>query len=219
MNNANVPSVLFPNLLTGLHTIVLDFLYYADKGGVHSVLPGRHRHLRAGLPDGYVPERQSLEEVYRDLGKVEYKDLGEIQGTNLKYLFGDTANILFKRAIACCRRVQELCQSNAGISQIKNARDWEFFAKDITILHTILESRRVFIHANLLTEYLGRLESVQNYAGHNETIDALCRKIRAMTRPQKSPMPRPEEVRQATEQANEFMAGQFRGMTDPESAA
>ncbi len=211
-------SVRFPNLLTGIHAIVLALVYIADQG-VHPIMPVRFRHLRAGLPDGFKPDYEHLGQVYDALTKIEYKDLGEIPGVNMKHMFTDTANILFKRAIACCRRVQELCQSNANIGQIKNARDWAFFARDIVVLRAILESRRVFIHGNLLSEYLGRLEAVQNYAGHNEDVDALCRKMRAMTRPRVTGMPRPEEVRQATEDANEFMAGSFRQGTDPETAA
>ncbi len=204
--SANDPIVHFPNLFIKAHAMMVCLIAWAWD---MNVLPSRkYGHLSANLPEGYRPETESLADTYLAIGKVcvdqkahrakpNFSLLGEILGINNKHLIEDIARCLFIRAIAACTRIEALVTNpTVRAEDIAGSRDMAFFSNDIVLLSAVLNSRCVWVHGNLLTDYLDHLSNVQTLVGFNPEVDVLCRKLKAITR-SSAPAPKPVHPNEA----------------------
>ncbi len=177
----STPTVHFPNLTANAHDAVKTLIALAYHG---SRLPEKYRHVFHNLPAGrdWVVA-DDFAECFTKLAGLTTAELGEIPGVTMKYLIGDIATMLFRRAVQACESIQRLAQSSASAKQVEDCRELGFFAKDLGTLKAILDSRKAFIPGQVLGRYLELSESIVAYIRGNPEAEQLNRKIRAITRP------------------------------------
>ncbi len=196
MNTENKPVVSFPNMLNGVHQALLDliaFTYHQNR------LPDSLRHLYTSLPESFETQTESWAEVFNALAPFskDLTKLGELPGIPTKHLLTRIAVGLFRRAIGCVRGLTE--QVKSGDPKVAESRSWDYYSADLVNLTAILDSRTVFIAGSHLKEYLVALETLQDpkVAGKLDTAEAMCRKLRAITRPKAGSRPATRSFRRA----------------------
>ncbi len=156
-----------------------------------SRLPVKYVHVYHNLParpnDWMVAD--NLADCFRALGKVDEKDYGEIAGVNMKFLIGDLATVIFRRATQACSRITRLAQSAASARQVEGSPELGYFVRDLITLRAILDSRKAYIPRDVLLEYVQLSENIVAYIRGNPEAEALHRKIRAITAPRPARRP------------------------------
>ncbi len=192
--SSNPPVVRFPNFLNGIAALLLDIVFFAYHD---NRLPSRYLFIRANMPANYRPEHESLDEAFTVLKDVkDLKELGAIPGVlSNKDLLREISTGYFYRAIGCCHRLKEWFSTEKGkdaeeLNHLDDVADWRHFVSDLSLLRSILDSRHPYIGTTVLSRYLIGLESIQIIVGHNNDIESMCRKLRAITRPKPRHTPR-----------------------------
>mgnify|MGYP001562450731 CR=1 FL=1 len=205
---------------------VVHNAYYSN------VLHNAHREIGEAYRNDDTIEPKNLKEAFLALGKVPHAmnqttgqpGWGRILGFNSREVVNQIAFQVIRRATKSTEFLlglaKRLMQENGGRVPIKEIAEYKdnFILGDVEMTKIILDVKGVWLSPKTLQGFQGALEEFTGLMGFNHSIDQLCRRLRAITKPHAKPAtPKPvldEEQTAARIQTEATLAGEIRGAVE-----